>query len=72
MLYMKCPTCKTLLGNKELEYEEKKKQIMNKDISDQEKKTQHEKLINSLGIPKLQYCCKQRLISYVDLIKIVK
>jgi len=70
---MKCPTCKTLLGNKQLIYEEKKEEIMsNKKLSDAEKKAQHEKLINSLGIPKLQYCCKQRLITYVDLIRVVK
>jgi len=70
MLYPVCPTCGTLLADKQLEYEDKLKKIcddpkMNEDEKDKKKM----QLISSMGLER--YCCKMRLMSYVDLIKIV-
>lgn len=74
MLYVKCPTCKSDLGDKQLLYEEKMKEICNSENSDEDK----EKMLNELKIKILEelkierLCCKMRIICYNDLINIVK
>lgn len=71
MLYLRCPSCGTKLANHELEYEEKLKQICNNpNLSDKQEREAKEKLVNSFGLKR--YCCKTRLMSYVDVIKIIK
>lgn len=73
MSYIKCPTCNRIIADKCLMYEEGLKKIENnKNLSDEEKQSEKMKLINSLKIPVDRYCCKMRLMTYRDLIKIVK
>jgi DNA-directed RNA polymerase subunit N (RpoN/RPB10) len=74
MLYIVCPTCRRLLGNRQLIYEAKldeicKKVEMNKITTDEADK-QKKELVNSLGLSR--YCCKMRLMSYRKLISFVK
>lgn len=70
MLYSACPTCGTLLADKQLDYEEKLKKICdNPKLSQEDKDKQKMELINSMGLER--YCCKMKLMTYVDLIKIV-
>jgi DNA-directed RNA polymerase subunit N (RpoN/RPB10) len=65
MLYPTCPTCGFLLADKEVEYEEGLKKICeNEKLTDEEKKKLINTLINNLGI--IKYCCRMRLITYID------
>lgn len=63
-----------LLGDKQLYYEKKmdaicKNSEMNK-IDTKEADKQKQELVNSLGLER--YCCKNRLMTYVELVKVVK
>jgi len=75
MLYLVCPTCKKLLGDKELYFENQVNKI-NNDIDEGILKTQDEieqakkKLIDTMGFDR--YCCKMRILTYVELVKIIK
>ena len=70
MLYVVCPSCKTLLGNKQLIWEEIEKQIIESHISDKQKEEELEIAINSLGLKR--YCCKMRVKTYTRLVEVVK
>jgi len=73
MLYIKCPTCHRNMADKEQAYEEGIKKIVdNPKLTDEEKEAEKIKLIDSFEIPNDRYCCKMRLITYRDLVKIVK
>lgn len=66
MLFPKCPTCGKLLADIVLEYEEKMKQICNNpQLTNEQKDKAKTDIINSFNLTK--YCCRMRLISYVDL-----
>jgi len=71
MLYLRCPTCKNILGNKQLIFESEMEKI-NEDtiLSTDEKNKKREDFFVKLGLDK--YCCRMRLISYTKLIDIVK
>jgi hypothetical protein len=70
MLYVTCPTCGYFIGQKTIEYEEKKKNICtNALLSKEEKETELSKLLLSLKIRR--YCCKMRIMSYSDLVNII-
>lgn len=74
MLQPKCSTCGHILANLELEYEEKLEEIDNNTkLNDEQKANEKKKLIDKLlpGRWKKRYCCRGRLLSYVDLIKII-
>lgn len=77
---MICPTCGELLGNKQLIYIQKLKEICDKyDINDDllskgfDKNPQfveeRQKLIQSLFD---NICCKMRALTYVELVKLIK
>ena len=75
MLYMFCPTCRELLADKQKYFERKMIEICqrnemgeykNKDEVDNDK----QKLVNNLGLSR--YCCKQRIMTYVRSVDIVK
>jgi DNA-directed RNA polymerase subunit N (RpoN/RPB10) len=74
MLPPRCFTCGHVLANLELEFEEKIQEIDNNNqISDDEKAKQKRAVVDKL-LPdrwRKRYCCRTRLISYVDLIKVV-
>lgn len=54
----------------ELEYEEKLAAIENNDkLSDKQKFDKKVELVNSFGLKR--YCCKMRLMGYVDMVKTI-
>ena len=74
MLPPRCFTCGHVLADLELEYEEKLLEIDNNiKLSDEQKSEEKRKLVNKLlpGRWNKRYCCRTRLLSYVDLIKVV-
>jgi DNA-directed RNA polymerase subunit N (RpoN/RPB10) len=70
MKYLVCPTCGKVLGDIEIDYEIKSKEIMSMNISEQEKVVKNRELIESMGI--IRYCCKMRIFSQIDPYKIIK
>lgn len=74
MLPPRCFTCGHVLAHIELEYEEKLLEIDNNPKLNSEQKSELKcKLIDKLlpGRWKNRYCCRTRLISYVDLIQVI-
>lgn len=72
-LYIICPTCNRMLGDKIIPYEEGLKKICdNPNLTRQQQDDEKLKLVDSLKIPKDRYCCRMRLITYKDLTLIVK
>jgi DNA-directed RNA polymerase subunit N (RpoN/RPB10) len=80
MLYMVCPTCGELLGDKQLIYNTELKKICDKyNINDDllsrgfDKNSEYiearQKLIQSIFN---NICCRMRAITYVELVKIIK
>lgn len=74
MLYMFCPTCRELLADKQKYYERKLAEICQKnemgEYSSQEAELEKQKLVNNLGLRR--YCCKQRIMTYVRIVDVVK
>jgi DNA-directed RNA polymerase subunit N (RpoN/RPB10) len=74
MLPPRCFTCGHVLANLELDFEETLQQIDNDiKLNDDQKADLKRKLVHKL-LPdrwKKRYCCRARLLSYVDLIKVV-
>lgn len=71
-VYIKCPSCGRLLADKELIFEEGIKRINNEVLNEEEREKKIMELVDSLEIPKNNYCCKMRIMSYVDLYNVVK
>ena len=75
MLYPVCPTCGHLLADIELEFTEKYNKIIEEENKKEVKGNANikdnsiEKLFNEFKIKK--YCCKMRLISFFDHIKVI-
>jgi DNA-directed RNA polymerase subunit N (RpoN/RPB10) len=69
MLYTVCPTCGHLLADIEIEFSEKYNKIVDNNDKDDKKDKDIKKLFNDLRVNK--YCCRMRLISYLDHIKII-
>ena len=69
MLYPSCPTCHTILADKQLIYEEALAKICNENISEDKKSEKKEKLLNTIGLEKI--CCRMRMISYIDQVKLI-
>jgi DNA-directed RNA polymerase subunit N (RpoN/RPB10) len=71
MIYMKCPTCGTIIGNRQIPYETKLEEINNNPkIDDDEKLKQKTELIASLQLKR--YCCKMRIITFKSMPLIIK
>ena len=70
MLYFKCPTCRTILANKQLIYEKRLAEICNNNKTKDEKDKAKQKLLDELEL--IRACCRMRMMSYVKLIDIVK
>ena len=69
MLYPVCPTCHFLLADKQLPFEVEHAKICNKKQEEDKKLKDMDKLFNDLGL--IRYCCRMRIISYVDQSKII-
>ncbi len=67
MLYFTCPTCKVVLANKQIPYEERMDFICkNVKLSDKEMEEAKKKVLTEIEVTK--YCCRQRVMGYVKLI----
>jgi DNA-directed RNA polymerase subunit N (RpoN/RPB10) len=73
MSYLICPTCSTILGNRQLYFEKKKKEIKNEcEIKNLSNDEYNMKIINAYNELKLKrYCCKMRIMTYIDLTKYI-
>lgn len=70
MLYITCPTCGYFLGQKTIEYENRKNMICsNPKLSNEEKEQELSKLLLSLGLRR--YCCKMRMMTYKDIVQFI-
>ena len=69
MLYPVCPTCNTLLADKQLPFEEGIKKIVKKNLNEKEQIIEKKKLLDNLGLK--NYCCRCRMISYIDQAKLI-
>ena len=71
MLYYKCPTCKTILANKELIYDQKLNEVCakmgsnKKGIEDSKKQ-----ILDELQLE--NYCCRMRMLGKIRLVDIIK
>lgn len=73
MSYIKCPTCHKLLAHMEIPYEEGLKKICDDNsLTPEQKDMEKQKLLNSFGISSDRYCCRMRLMTYKDIIQIIK
>jgi DNA-directed RNA polymerase subunit N (RpoN/RPB10) len=70
MKYLICPTCGKVLGDVELEYEIKSKEIMSSKLNDKEKNNKIKELVEEFGVTR--YCCKMRVFTQVDLYKVIR
>jgi DNA-directed RNA polymerase subunit N (RpoN/RPB10) len=71
MLYFRCPSCKTLLANKQLIFEEKMIEICDNMQYDENQKNKIKKqILDDLELHRP--CCRMRIMSYVKLIEIIK
>ena len=69
MIYIKCPTCGRNIASRQKIYDEKLKEISDKNITIEEKEKLNTELINSLQLTKI--CCKMRVMMKHDLINII-
>lgn len=70
MIYIKCPSCGLLLGNRQMVYEKGLDEINSNPNTDDEKKLELKtKLIESLDIKR--YCCKMRVMTYKNMPEII-
>lgn len=72
MAYMKCPTCKELIGSRVLIYEDQVRRIndMN-ELTDKEKEEKKQEIVYKLFDPEF-YCCKARLMTSVNMVELIK
>ncbi len=74
MLYMKCPTCKQLLGDRQLIYEQLNEFIHKEynlgNIDEEQFNKLKKELVNSLNLDR--YCCKMRLMTYTQMVDMLK
>jgi DNA-directed RNA polymerase subunit N (RpoN/RPB10) len=67
MLYFRCPTCKTILANKQIPYEEKMDSICkNIKLSPKEMDLAKKSVLDEIEVTR--YCCRARMMGYVKLI----
>lgn len=68
MIYFKCPTCKTLLANKQIPYEHAMDALCNNvNLTEQQRNDAKRKIMDDLEITR--YCCRARVMGYVRLIE---
>lgn len=70
MLYATCPTCNNLLADKQIFFEKEKEKIENdKNLSKKDREKEVEKLLDKIGL--VRYCCRMRMITYLDQVNII-
>jgi DNA-directed RNA polymerase subunit N (RpoN/RPB10) len=70
MLYLKCPSCRELLANRQLIYEAGMNEICNSNDDEKVKDEKKTELLDRMNLKR--YCCRMRLMTYRKLIDIVK
>lgn len=71
MIYPRCPSCGTLIANRQIPYEKGLEEIESNPNLDEDMKLEQKRiLIEALKI-KL-YCCKMRLMTYINKTEIIK
>lgn len=71
MIYMRCPTCGYILGNRQILYESRMEEIVNNPNTDEDIKLELKtKLVESLKLKR--YCCKVRVMTFKQLTDIIK
>ena len=71
MIYLKCPSCAYIIGNRQRLYDFGLDEIESNPNNDEQTKLElKNKLVESLKIDK--YCCKMRVITYKNKTKIFK
>lgn len=70
MLYITCPTCGYFLGQKTIDYEQKKDKICsNPNLSTEQREEELSKLLKDLKLRR--YCCKMRVMTYKNLVEYI-
>ncbi len=76
MLYLKCPSCHTLLGDKQIVYDleiakiKQEQEIGN--ITKEEADKRKIDTINKVLPNKDKYCCRTRMMTFIDLPNLIK
>lgn len=70
MLYFRCPTCRTLLADKQLVYERELEKICSSSKSDEQKEKEKRELLDKIHV--LNICCRMITIRYTKFIEIIK
>lgn len=70
MLYPKCPSCRTILANKQIPFEKEMEKICSTAKSEEEMNKMKEKLLDDLEIKR--YCCRPRVLCYANLINTIQ
>jgi DNA-directed RNA polymerase subunit N (RpoN/RPB10) len=71
MIYIRCPSCGYILGNRQMLYEAKLDEIVsNPNLDEDAKLNLKTKLVDNLKLKR--YCCKMRVITFKQLTDIVK
>ena len=64
MLPPKCPTCRMLLADKQIPYQRMVKELETKNLSDEKFSAEIRKILDNFGLTR--YCCRVRMITFVD------
>jgi DNA-directed RNA polymerase subunit N (RpoN/RPB10) len=71
MIYIRCPSCGYILGNRQMLYEAKLDEIVsNPNLDEDTKLDLKTKLVDNLKLKR--YCCKMRVITFKQLTDIIK
>lgn len=70
MLYLRCPTCRTMLADKQLVYEKELEKICSCNKSDAQKEQDKRDLLDRIQVTNI--CCRMRMIRYTKLVEIIK
>ncbi len=71
MIYLKCPSCCTILGNRQQIYVKRLDEIDGNSNTDENTKNELKtKIFDEIKI--VNYCCKMRILTFKDLNNIIK
>jgi DNA-directed RNA polymerase subunit N (RpoN/RPB10) len=71
MIYIRCPTCNYILGNRQKIYDKNLEEIESNPNNDEAQKLElKQKLVELLQIKR--YCCTMRVITYTNKTEIIK
>lgn len=72
-VYFRCPTCGSILADKELLWIEFMEKLNNEiHLTEKEKSKRLEDFLDNLGFNPDSYCCRMRIMKSIDYSKIIK